>query len=59
MLTAAKDAVNKPTTITPAVISAEQQLVSAFYKAGLIPSSVSMSSYTVTTYNDTVPGGSS
>jgi hypothetical protein len=33
--------------------------VTAFYKAGLIPTNVSMSSYTVTTYNDTVSGGSS
>jgi hypothetical protein len=33
--------------------------VTAFYKAGLIPNSVNMTKYTVTTYNDTVPGGSS
>jgi sulfonate transport system substrate-binding protein len=59
MVKASQDDVNKPATITPAVITAEQQLVTTFYKAGLIPTSVSMSSYTVTTYNDTVPGGSS
>lgn len=39
--------------------TAEQQLVTAFYKAGLIPASVNMSDYTVSTYNDTVTGGSS
>jgi sulfonate transport system substrate-binding protein len=59
MVKAAQDDVNKPTAITPGVVSAEQQLVTAFYKAGLIPTNVSMSSYTVTTFNDTVPGGSS
>jgi sulfonate transport system substrate-binding protein len=59
MVKASQDDVNKPATITPAVITAEQQLVTAFYKAGLIPTSVSMGRYTVTTYNDTVPGGSS
>jgi sulfonate transport system substrate-binding protein len=59
MVKASQDDVNKPATITPAVITAEQQLVTTFYKAGLIPTSVNMSSYTVTTYNDTVPGGSS
>ena len=59
MVKASQDDVNTPATITPGVITAEQQLVTAFYKAGLIPTSVSMSSYTVTTYNDTVSGGSS
>ena len=59
MVQAAKDDVNKPVTITSGVISAEQQLVTAFAKAGLIPNSVNIASYTVTTFNDTVPGGSS
>ena len=59
MLQAAKDDVNKPVTITSGVISAEQQLVTAFAKAGLIPNTVNIASYTVTTFNDTVPGGSS
>ena len=59
MVQAAKDDVNKPVTITSGVISAEQQLVTAFAKAGLIPNSVNIGSYTVTTFNDTVPGGSS
>ncbi len=59
MLKASQDDVNKPIAITGGVISAEQQLVTAFYKAGLIPASVNMSDYTVSTYNDTVTGGSS
>jgi sulfonate transport system substrate-binding protein len=59
MLKAAQDDVNKPTTITPTVITAEQQLVTAFYKAGLIPTNVNMSSYSVTTFNDTVSAGGS
>ena len=59
MTQAAKDDVNKPVAITSGVISAEQQLVTAFYKAGLIPNNVNMTNYTVTTYNNTVPGGSS
>jgi sulfonate transport system substrate-binding protein len=59
MVKASQDDVNKPATITPTVVSAEQQLVSAFYQAGLIPTNVSMSSYTVTTFNDTVPAGGS
>ncbi|MGA2825720.1 MAG: ABC transporter substrate-binding protein [Streptosporangiaceae bacterium] len=59
MTQAAKDDINKPITITSGVISAEQQLVTAFYKAGLIPNSVNIKQYTVTTYNGTVPGGSS
>jgi sulfonate transport system substrate-binding protein len=59
MVKASQDDVNKPATITPGVISAEQQVVNAFYSAGLIPAKVSISNYTVTTFNDTVPGGSS
>jgi sulfonate transport system substrate-binding protein len=59
MLQAARDDVNKPVPITSGVISAEQQLVTAFSKAGLIPASVNIDSYTVTTFNDTVPEGSS
>jgi sulfonate transport system substrate-binding protein len=59
MLKASQDDVNKPATITGGVISAEQQLVTAFYKAGLIPASVDMSKYIVSTYNGAVTGGSS
>jgi sulfonate transport system substrate-binding protein len=59
MLKASQDDVNKPATITGGVISAEQQLVTAFYKVGLIPASVNMNNYIVSTYNGTVPGESS
>jgi sulfonate transport system substrate-binding protein len=59
MVKASQDDVNKPAAITPGVISAEQKLVTAFYKAGLIPASVNMSDYTLSTYNGTVTGGSS
>ena len=53
MTQAAKDDVNQPVTITPTVVSAEQGLVTAFYHAGLIPDSVKMSDFMVSTYNDT------
>ena len=33
--------------------------MTAFYQAGLIPNSVNIKQYTVTTYNGTVPSGSS
>ena len=55
MVKAAQDSVNKPVTITPAVVTAEQQLVTAFYNAGLIPTDVKMNGFAVTTFNDTVP----
>ena len=54
MVQAAKDDTTKPVAITPAVVSSEQGLVTAFYKAGLIPTSVKMSDYIASTYNDTV-----
>ena len=56
---AAVDDATKPATINTSVVSGEQQLVTNFYKAGLIPTSVNMSNYIVTTFNGTVPGGSS
>jgi sulfonate transport system substrate-binding protein len=59
MLTAAKDDTNTPATITPPVIAAEQNLVTAFYAAGLIPNKVNISAYSVDTFNDTVGGSSS
>jgi sulfonate transport system substrate-binding protein len=46
-----------PVTITSAVIASEQNLVSQFYKAGLIPNSVDMSGYITTQFNSTVSGG--
>ena len=56
---AALDDATTPATINSSVVSAEQQLVTNFYKAGLIPTNVNMSNYIVSTYNGTVPGGSS
>ncbi len=56
---AAVDDATKPATINNSVVSDEQQLVTNFYKAGLIPTNVNMSNYIVSTFNDTVPGGSS
>jgi sulfonate transport system substrate-binding protein len=45
----------QPVTITSAVTSSEQGLVTQFYKAGLIPNNVNMSSYITSQFNDTVP----
>jgi sulfonate transport system substrate-binding protein len=56
---AAVDDATAPATINSSVVSAEQQLVTNFYKAGLIPANVNMSNYIVSTYNGTVTGGSS
>jgi len=56
---AAVDDATTPATINNSVVSDEQQLVTNFYKAGLIPTNVNMSNYIVSTFNDTVPGGSS
>jgi sulfonate transport system substrate-binding protein len=53
---AAKVDANVPVTITPAVISSEQDLVSQFYKAGLIPNNIDMSSYITTEFNSTAAG---
>ena len=43
-----------PVTITSAVISSEQNLVSQFYKAGLIPNNVDMSGFITSEFNSTV-----
>jgi sulfonate transport system substrate-binding protein len=56
---AATDAINKPAVINSSVVAGEQQLVTSFYKAGLIPTRVKMSDFTTDQFNDTVPGGSS
>ena len=59
---AATDAINKPAVINSSVIAGEQQLVTNFYQAGLIPDQVDMSKFTTDTFNDTVAtsaGGSS
>jgi sulfonate transport system substrate-binding protein len=46
-----------PVTITSAVVASEQNLVTQFYKAGLIPNNVDMSSYITSEFNSTVSGG--
>jgi sulfonate transport system substrate-binding protein len=53
---AAKVDANVPTTITPAVVSSEQQLVNQFYAAGLIPNKVDISGYITSKYNSTATG---
>ena len=58
MMQAVRDSLAKPTPITPAVISSEQQIADAFSSAGLIPGHVSFSNFAVTTYNG-ILGGSS
>jgi sulfonate transport system substrate-binding protein len=56
---AATDAANKPAVINSSVIADEQQLVTNFYKAGLIPTQVKMSDFTTDQFNNTVPAGGS
>ncbi len=51
---AAKVDATTPVTITSAVISSEQNLVSQFYKAGLIPNNVDMSGFITNEFNSTV-----
>jgi sulfonate transport system substrate-binding protein len=51
---AAKVDATTPVTITGAVISSEQNLVSQFYKAGLIPNNVDMSGFITSEFNSTV-----
>ena len=58
MLQAVKDSLAKPTPITPAVLSSEQQISNTFTAAGLIPGHVNFASFAVTTYNH-ILGGSS
>jgi sulfonate transport system substrate-binding protein len=53
---AATDAATKPAVINSSVIADEQQLVTNFYKAGLIPTQVKMSDFTTDRFNDAVPG---
>jgi sulfonate transport system substrate-binding protein len=59
MVKAAKDDTQPAVAITPAVISSEQSIANVFSTAGLIPGHVNFASYAVTTFNDTVPSGSS
>ena len=51
---AAKVDVTTPVTITGAVVSSEQNLVSQFYKAGLIPNNVDMNGFITSEFNSTV-----
>ena len=51
---AAKVDVTTPVTITSAVVSSEQNLVSQFYKAGLIPNNVDMNGFITSEFNSTV-----
>jgi sulfonate transport system substrate-binding protein len=53
---AAKVDTTNPVPITSAVTASEQNLVSQFYKAGLIPNNVDMSGYITTQFNSTVSG---
>ena len=53
---AATDAINKPAVINSSVVAGEQQLVTNFYQAGLIPSQVKMSDFITDQFNDTVSG---
>jgi sulfonate transport system substrate-binding protein len=51
---AAKVDATTPVTITSAVISSEQNLVSQLYKAGLIPNNVDISGFITSEFNSTV-----
>ena len=53
---AAKVDATKPVPITSAVTASEQNLVSQFYKAGLIPNNVDMAGYITTEFNSSVSG---
>jgi len=53
---AAKVDAQTPVPITGAVIASEQNLVSQFYKAGLIPNNVDMSGYITTEFNSAATG---
>ena len=58
MLKAAQDDVRTPVQITPAVVNAEQSVSNAFTTAGLIPGHVDFKSFSDSSFNDTVGGGS-
>jgi sulfonate transport system substrate-binding protein len=58
MTQAAKDDVNTPVAINNTVITAEQKLTDAFYKAGEIPTDVKITDYMTGQFNDAVPSSS-
>jgi sulfonate transport system substrate-binding protein len=47
----------KPVTIDGAVTASEQDLVTQFFKAGLIPTNVNMTGYITSQFNSSVSGG--
>ena len=51
MLTAAKDAASTAVPITSSVVGSEQQLVNAFYAAGLIPAKVNFAYFSDSRFN--------
>jgi sulfonate transport system substrate-binding protein len=53
---AAKADPQLPIPVTSAVVASEQNLVSQFYKAGLIPNNVNISGYITNQFNSTVSG---
>ena len=54
MVKAAADSTQTPVPVDSTVTSAEQSLVGAFSKAGLIPKSYSFSPYVSTAFNSSV-----
>jgi hypothetical protein len=52
MQVATKDELSTPVPVTPPVIASEQELVNAFYSAGLIPTKVDFANYSYTGYDD-------
>ncbi len=58
MLNAVQDSLAKPVSITPAVISSEQQIANAFTSAGLIPAKIDFANFAVSTYNSILGGTS-
>ncbi len=53
---AAKVDATTPVPVASAATASEQNLVTQFYKAGLIPNNVNMSGYVTTEFNSTVGG---
>ena len=49
---------NTPVAINATVITAEQKLTDAFYKAGEIPTDVKITDYMTGQFNDAVPSSS-
>jgi sulfonate transport system substrate-binding protein len=58
MLKSVRDSASTAIPVTPAVISAEQQVANAFSGAGLIPGQVDFANFAVSSFNDTVGSSS-